>query len=44
MKIRLWEEKMNAYLDIEARHQVTMEQMEETIEGQTIQIILIPTF
>ena len=29
---------MNAYLDREVRHQVTMEQAEETIEEQKIQI------
>jgi len=37
-KIRVWEEKMNAYVDREMRHQVTMEQTEETIEGQKIRI------
>jgi TusA-related sulfurtransferase len=29
---------MNAYVDREMRHQVTMEQTEETIEGQKIRI------
>ena len=29
---------MNAYLDQEMKHQVPMEQMEETIEGRKIQI------
>jgi TusA-related sulfurtransferase len=36
-KIGRWEEKMDACLDREIRHQATIQHTEETIEGQKIQ-------